>query len=139
MVVKNLKDKIVRLRLPHYLVGGAVTFIAEYTSFLLLFYTFGLGAVSSNTISFCLALSVSFVMNRQWVFKHTDMNSKKWHNQLVMYFCLAILNLIVTNLSIHALVGWSVPAYIAKLLLIGLVASWNFVIYKRLIFVYNDE
>lgn len=131
--MKDLIYKTYKLSVFRYLVTGGTAFAIEYGSFLFLFYILNFGSELSNSVSFGTGLITSFCLNKLWTFKggkytHTS------RRQLVIYMLVAITNLIFTNLSINILIHYNVPGYVAKVVLVALVACWNYIIFKKLIF-----
>ncbi len=129
----KLVNKLIEQRLFHYAISGGTAFTIEYGSFLIFYYEFHLSAVLANTISFSLGLVTSFLLNRFWVFAH-DKQKKKMVHQMSLYLVTGLFNLIITDIMIHFIVKAGVPAFIAKILLVIIVAFWNFFIFKRIIF-----
>jgi len=121
------------LRLPHYAVAGVVTLAVEYWTFLGGYYIIHLAAVIANTLSFVVSVSVNFLLNRMWVF-NAGLGSRSWRRQVTLYFCLALLNLGITNLGLYYLLQFHIPAFLLKLLFVSMVASWNFIIFRKFIF-----
>jgi putative flippase GtrA len=131
--MKGIREKIIVLQVLHYIFAGGVTFTVEYCIFLALFYMFSASGFVANTISFVIALGVSFSLNKLWVFRAAG-NGKAWQKQTFFYVGLSLFNLTTTNAILHYLLLFSVPAFVAKLLVIGLVACWNFIIFRKFIF-----
>lgn len=121
------------IQLLLYIVAGFTTLGVEYVVFLIAFYLVGLPVVAANIISFCVALLTSFLLNKRVVFK-VDQSRHGSSRQMVQYVCLAICNLLITTTGIYYVVEAGVPAFLAKLGFIGLIASWNFVLFKKVIF-----
>lgn len=115
-----------------YLVSGGSAFAIEYSSFLALFYIFSIGAIMANAASFLMGLVTSFLLNKTWVFKGS--HHKSTSTQLAMYVILALINLIITSIAIDYLIEVGAAAFLAKILLIIVVAGWNFIILKNFIF-----
>lgn len=121
-----------------YLVTGGLAFIGEYGTFLVLFYLMEFNAVIANTVGFCIGLIASFSLNRLWTFNGGE-HKHSWKKQALVYGILAVFNLLLTNFMINVLVGVSTPGYVAKLILMVAVVLWNFIIFKRFIFVNIDK
>lgn len=124
-------------QISKYILTGILAFMAEYGSFLLLAYVFSVKLLAiSQTLSFCLGLLVSFLGSRQFTFREADRSYKMSKQiQLAGYATLAIVNLLVSNLMIYSLVHqFMAPSWIAKVITMGAVALWNFIIFKKLIF-----
>ncbi|MCA9301703.1 GtrA family protein, partial [Candidatus Saccharibacteria bacterium] len=130
-------SKIYNLSVFRYLVSGGTAFTIEYGSFLALFYLLKFGSITSNTVSFILGLLTSFLLNRLWVFSGDNYQHSS-SRQLFSYIILALFNLLLTNVAMIYVVNLGIGAYIAKVILIVMVASWNYIIFKTLIFK-NDK
>ena len=75
--------------------------------------------------------AVSFLLNKYWVFQ-SDQSSK---GELAKYALLAGINLFLTNIVIHLLADQlHVVQWMSKLIVMGMVATWNYVIFSKLIF-----
>lgn len=116
-----------------FLITGGSAAVVEYVVFLGLHYiTDGRLLVMCQSISFMCGFIVSFTLNRRWVFK-SDGNPKK---ELIKYTSLAFINLVLSNLILLFLVNdVKIVSYIAKVLVMGLIAIWNYIIYQNFIFV----
>lgn len=128
IVNKPLKYKPVR-----FLISGGSAAITEYTLFLLLVAflpSHPIFLIAAQSLSFGGGLIVSFLLNRSWVFESTAKESKKMFTK---YLLLALINLFITNILI-ILLEPVLPLYIAKFVVMLMIASWNFIIFKTLIF-----
>ncbi|MBI5413858.1 GtrA family protein [Candidatus Peregrinibacteria bacterium] len=97
-------------------------FFTEYVGF---FY------VISNTMAFSIVFVFNFSMNKLWSFKAHGNSGK----QLIMYSILVAFNLIISDLLIYLftdVVGFRYM--VSKIFAIGTVVSWNFLLYKKVIF-----
>jgi putative flippase GtrA len=114
-----------------YLLSGGAAVTVEYTSFLLLFYVLSAPLIIGNSLSFLLGMLTSFLMNRQWTFKGSK---GRIHYQLVLYALLALINMSLTNVLMWQFTTWGMLPFVAKLFIIALCATWNFFIFKKVIF-----
>lgn len=121
------KSKILR-----FLVSGGLAALTEYASFLLLHSALRGGLlVLSQSLSFMAGFIVSFILNRNWVFT----SSGKVKSQLVRYAILASINLALTNALLWVLIEKAHIVYwVAKFVIMAMVATWNYVLFSRLIF-----
>lgn len=126
-------SKSIAVQLPLYLFAGLTTLMVEYGIFLILFYVLDLSVILANALSFTTALTVNFLLNKKLVFSVNN-SKNSVQKQIVLYFGLALFNVLITTTGIHFLLKLSVPAFLAKLLLMGVVAGWNFVIFRQVIF-----
>lgn len=131
-MLKSTANKLLRAKAARYLVSGGTAFSLEYVAFLFLFYIVSAPSVAANTVSFMIGFVVSFGLNKLWVF-HGDQGKKTQH-QIGLYFALALVNLAITNIAILWLIEVGTPGYAAKIVLIGCVAVWNFILFSKLIF-----
>ncbi|NLD46782.1 MAG: GtrA family protein [Clostridiaceae bacterium] len=141
-----------------YLITGFTSFGVEYTLFLILneivfvrvtppFYSeinnlvFSLTNESmtmftynyqlSNTLVYIVIFWFNFLANRIWSFK----SKQKLGKQLSIYSVLFILNLIIISSLFHLFSDvLGIMPRIAKVLIMGFVVCWNFIIYKKIIY-----
>lgn len=111
-----------------FLISGGLAAATEYGSFLI--FILALPVVPANALSFMLGLVVSFSLNRSWVFVSKGNTKKKF----AQYFLLALINLTLGSLLIFTLTTMGTFALIAKIIVMLLIASWNYLIFSKLIF-----
>lgn len=132
----NMKQKLAQLlenSLIRFLLGGGTTVLCEYIVFYVLYVGLSWNLLISNSLSFAVGLGISFLFNRLWAFKQ-DTYSQKTHHQLVMYAVLAGSNLLLNNVIVSGLKTLGLDPRIGKLAAIVIIAVWNFVIYRKIIF-----
>lgn len=119
-------------RLFRFLLSGGSAAAVEYAIFLLLQTQLGADWLLLNqSVSFTGGFIVSFMLNRHWVFR----SEGAWGGELARYGLLAAVNLVLGNVAISLLAGpLGVPPLLAKLIVMVMVASWNYVIFSRLVF-----
>lgn len=86
----------------------------------------------ANTVAFILAAINSFFWNKYWTFEDT---TGKWQLQLPFYITIAAVGLGLSNTMVYVLsiiFHWDVN--VVKVLSIGVIALWNFLAPKFLIF-----
>ena len=85
----------------------------------------------SNTIAYVVVFWLNFLLNRFWAF-----NSKEdFKKQIVLYGILFMFNLMVSDGMVYWLhISLKIHELIAKVLAVGLVVSWNFILYKKVIY-----
>lgn len=102
---------------------------------LLLFHAVGLSAFLSSAIGFLSAFFFNFPMNRKKVFNHSSDDRFSLRIQAIMYTVLCVFNLVATSLLVELLVTYEViEIQYAKLLTTAIIAVWNFVIFKFVVF-----
>jgi putative flippase GtrA len=128
----NYSDKILSNRPIKFILTGGIAFSVEYTSFIFLVYFVDSNLVISNIVSFGLGLVTSFLLNKNWVFG----NKEKSKRQPILYLALALFNLAVSTLIIGT-VGKIIEPAIIKIVMVIMIAVWNYFIYKYFIFSYK--
>ena len=116
-----------------FLVSGGLAAIVEYAVFLLLQLFLGNHLLFiAQTISFLCGFVTSFTLNKKWVFK----SGGNVRGELMRYATLAAVNLVLTNVVIWLLVNdLHISAWIAKIAVMAMVVAWNYIIYKKIIFI----
>ena len=66
-----------RRRLPGFAIVGAIGFLIDAGVLTLLMTRFGFDPYGARTISFTLAVTATWYMNRQWVFGRADVPMSK--------------------------------------------------------------
>lgn len=128
-----MKDKLIAWRVPHFIAAGGLTFGVEYATFLVAYYVFDMSGVWANTVSFALALTVNFLLNRLWVFRAGAIGGA-WRKQTAQYLVLACVNYMITNIGLQIFISAGLPAFAVKLGFIVLIACWNFLLFQKYIF-----
>lgn len=125
--------KRVDIQALRYLVAGIGAFTTEYVVFVLLFHFAGLPLYGANSLSFLSGLAVSFSLNRTWTFREGSYHYTK-RQQFMLYACLALINLVLTNVLIGTLKHLHVAPLIGKLVAMCMIIVWNFLIFRAVIF-----
>jgi putative flippase GtrA len=131
-LIHLIRSKQVR----RFLGVGAVAFSAEYALFALLHH-WQWRAGAAQALSFLFALVISFTMNRTWAFRTRQAPLHGQRIQFIQYAGLALFNLVLTTIVISLMVEHKVPALLAKVLIMGMVSCWNFLLYRTVIFKSN--
>lgn len=114
-----------------YLVIGFSTFFLEYGIFLALHDALHVYYLIANTTAYFISFWFNFLLNRCWSFKSTG-NLKR---QLMQYLVLFSLNLVATNALMFVLTDYvGLIPEISKVLVMGAIVCWNFIIYKKIIY-----
>ncbi len=93
--------------------------------------------VLSTSSAFILAFLVSFTLQKFWTFRDYQ---NKVVQQLVLYILNALLGLYLNGYFMHLLVVKYAVWYILSQIIVNLVlAFWNFVVYKFIIFKTNQS
>jgi putative flippase GtrA len=119
-------------RVLKFLVTGGFAASIEYFSFFAFIHFFDQQIIISNITSFMLGFITSFLLNKQWVFK----SKGDIRRQLAIYLSLALLNLTISTFLIWFLNNnLLINALIAKLVVMVVIATWNYFLFSKIIFI----
>jgi len=124
-----MKDK---RKLIKYLATGGISFVVEYSLFLIIVYVFSSEAWLGQAISYSLTIVVNFLLLRNWAFDQSKGGKLPGH--MAKYGLLIAFNLPMTTLLVFLLTSINIPAFFAKLIVIALTTIWNFIIYDKIVF-----
>lgn len=115
--------------------AGGMAAAVEYLVFIILSLSPMTNLFTMQFISFMLGAITSFSLNRVWVFESRGGEPRRLMGEVVGYFSLALVNVVITGFIIQILTNdleWNV--YVAKLSVMAMVVAWNFVIFQKIIF-----
>lgn len=139
-LIKDYKENPKKLKpVLRYLAVGISCFVCEYFIFILLFHLLGSRVVLglppekvANSIAVFVMFFVSFILNRNWSFESKGNVLK----QTIMNLMLFIVNIVFSGWAITELMNMGIHAYIAKILIMGVIVIWNFILYRKVIYRY---
>ncbi len=123
-----------------YLFVGIFSFSIEYGLFILLRNALTLSELLVNVIVYTIIFWINFLLNKFFSFK----SRTNFKRQLFLYGLLFIFNLVVGNILLFSGIryllvlisgegSWPV-LYLPKILIMFFIISWNFVLYKKVIY-----
>lgn len=123
-----------------YIFVGILSFSIEYTLFILLRNAMTIDEILVNILVYTVIFWINFLLNKFFSFK----SRTNFKRQLFLYGILFFFNLIVGNVLLfsgirHILVlisgegSWPV-LYLPKILIMFFIISWNFILYKKVIY-----
>ena len=118
-------------RIVKFLFSGVSAAGLEYVVFLLLEYLTDTPTTVSQAISFSCGLVVSFILNKFWVFEAKSKSAYK--REAILFLIVGFSNLVITTALIGVL-SMYMAAFIAKFILMACVATWNYLLFKSVIF-----
>lgn len=87
----------------------------------------------ANTISFLIASVYSFFMNKRFSFKDTD--SKNHFVKYIKFLATTVISFLIVQLCLYIFVEYlHISDVYGKIVGIVLGATWNFIMYKMIIF-----
>ena len=114
-----------------YLLVGGGTALLELGLFQIFYEFVHVPLAPSNVIATLVATATNFLLNRNVTFKSTSNPLRS----LVLYCLLFLMNMTVSTLAIAAMVSIGIPSAFAKLVMQCCVVVWNFILYRKVIFI----
>lgn len=121
-----------------FLIVGTTTFFIDLFFTLLLSEVFHLPPYLASPIGFLSGFFFNFPMNRKKVFNHSDKDRFSMKTQIIFYVILSLFNLGVTAVLSELIVSLGLNIGIAKVIITGLIATWNFIIFRYFVFSKNN-
>ena len=129
IVIKTPKPKINSRFIRFLITGGINTVVGFGVIFLLMF--FNVTPQLSNICGYAVGLTVSFVLNRSWVFRANDAEVKRQIIYFLIVFLVAFgINFLVLNILLIA----SINAWLAQILAGVCYTLVFYVLNKRMVF-----
>ena len=126
--ISNLLRRIGMKKIGKYGIFGVITAGLEFVIFMVL--SMWIHIYAASALSFLVGLVTSFVFNKFVVFK----NSKKvTRREVVQFFALGLVNSQLSSL-ITLVAVLVVPRSVAKIISMGTIATWNYVLMNFIIF-----
>lgn len=120
-------------RILRFIVSGGLSAATLMAIFYVLTELAGLWYVAAAVIAWILSLLVSFTLQRTWTFRVSGREGAGGH--LAAFVVLGLANTAINAGLLFALVEWAgAPELVAQAGLVLLIAAWNYVIMRRLIF-----
>ena len=129
IAIKILKQNI-STQFARFLVTGAInTAVGFGIIFLLMFL--GITPQISNICGYAVGLTVSFTLNRNWVFEASNVSIKR---QIINFLLIFIVAFGINFLALNIFLAASINAYIAQILAAVCYTSVFYVLSKRVVF-----
>lgn len=120
-------------RLLRYLISGGTAAAVDLLFLFLFTDGFGFHYLTSAILAFLVAFVVSFLLQKFWTFQ--DESVERVHKQVIVYFAVSAVNLLLNTLLMYVLVDWMHIWYMgAQFLASGLIACESFFVSRYVIF-----
>ncbi len=115
-----------------YLIIGFTSFGLEYLLYFIFLHFIKVQYLYSSFIAQAIVFCYNFLLNRYWSFQ----SRLKLSRQLPRYCLIFLFNVTMSTLLLKLLSDMlGVNYYLSKVLVMGAIVSWTFIIYKKFIFV----
>ncbi len=136
--MKELILKLLRKfkRLITYGIMGLINTVVDYLVFVLCFELLHIGAGTSQAIGFMCGSVCGYLLNSNITFAEGKGRTKA---QFIQYVGVDVVLGAVSSFTMEWAVAAGVNAYLAKIVLTGLIALLHYTIYKYLVFRIKKE
>ncbi len=127
-------QKIFSLKPLRFFISGGILYVVDVVSTSIAFYSFHLPAWFASAIGFCVSFLVGFLITKNFVFKHNEKSRFGIKLQIALYMLLALLNLVLSSYIVDVAVRTGVRVEVAKTIIVGVMAVWNYFLLNKFIF-----
>ena len=114
-------------------IAGVIATATHFALLIILTDMFGLWYLASTSLAFLVAFMVSFFSQKFWTFR--DKEKEGMYKQMGGYFLVVSSGMVVNASGMYALVDYAGLYYLfAQVIMSGLVAIYNFIMYRFVIF-----
>ena len=133
-MISRLIRQVKTSTLLRYIIVGGTSYAIELSVLLLLVHVLHFNTTLAVSIGFWLGLVISFLLQKFLAFKNTDTRARRLTIQTVYYALLVLFNYGFTLLFVHLLEPF-IDLSIARTLALIITTAWNYIIYKKVIFI----
>jgi putative flippase GtrA len=121
------------MRIVRFVISGSIATAVNLTTLFTLTHFAHLWYVLSSVIAFCIALFVSFILQKIWTFE--DASMERAHIQAALFFVVIMAGLGINTTFVYCLVEYTGVHYLVAQLISGFfIAIMNYISYKHLVF-----
>jgi putative flippase GtrA len=116
-----------------FFLTGFLTLISDLF-FLFIFYKIlSLSLIISTSLAFIISFFINFYLHKLWTFRDDD--SRETYNQLIKYFILVFINLLINAKLMHLMVNrFNVFYLLSQAISASIIGIENFIIFNYYIF-----
>jgi putative flippase GtrA len=119
-----INDRPVVKQFMKFGIVGVLNTVIDYSIFTVLVYAVHVHFLLANAISFSIAVTNSYLLNRRWTFR-SDNPAKA--TEAMKFLLVNLIGLSLSEVILKILVDhWSIPELIAKGGAVVVVLTWNF-------------
>lgn len=116
-----------RIRISKYLISGFSAFGVDWFVYFAATRAFHFDEFSSNVVSVLSGATFAFLANKFWSFSSRTNTAQ----QTKRFAALFVFNYLFQQVGFYAAINYlGLHDLFAKVILVGMMVSWNFIIYK---------
>lgn len=116
-----------------FCIVGVVNTAVDFAAFSILFYSLRIDAVPANIVSFGLAMTNSYLLNKVWSFRG-NARAMKFPAQYALFVVVSLCGLAMNTGILVLGMYYQLPPLLAKVLGAVIAPVWNFLGYRYLVF-----
>ncbi|MDA0976972.1 MAG: GtrA family protein [Proteobacteria bacterium] len=122
-----------------YSVSGLIAFACDFSTLVILTEWLQVHYLLSNIAGYSVGLVVSYTINVNWVFKHRRYDETP-HREFLYFTIIVIVGLAISEAVIFAITEFTPLHYtVSKVISVGCVFLFNYLVKKRLLFTPHDR
>lgn len=119
-----------------FAVSGSISSFVEYAAFVIIVQFTATPLFIAQPGSFMCGVVSSYSLNRFWVFKKGDNHTRS----IVLFLGVAAFNATISTILMYiATDGLGINELLAKLVVMGMIAASNYLVFSKVIFVQPDR
>lgn len=131
-ITKKLLSTIDKKSFITYVIIGFTTAGLYFGSFVVFYHWGHLHYIIAISIAYLISMIFNFTANRCITFSHQE---RKWHLQLAKYLCVALLNYIISVITVHIVVeNIHLSPYLGTVCAIGMTVMSGYLFSKNWIY-----
>ncbi len=116
-----------RIRISKYLISGFSAFGIDWVVYYVATRVFNFPEFNSNVVSVLSGAAFAFLANKFWSFDSRTNTTR----QTKRFAALFVFNYLFQQIGFYGAINYlGLDDLLAKVILVGMMVSWNFVIYK---------
>jgi putative flippase GtrA len=120
-----------RVRISKYLISGFSAFGIDWVVYFLATRAFGFDEFISNVFSVLSGATCAFLANKFWSFSNRENTAR----QTKRFAALFVFNYLFQQVGFYIAIHYiGLHDLLAKVILVGMMVSWNYLIYKYWIY-----
>jgi putative flippase GtrA len=130
--------KLTQHKLVRYIISGGSAAATQIGLLILFTDVFGIWYITSTTMAFCVAVFVSFLLQKFWTFQNKTRHNM--HIQAAGYLVVAVIGLITNDLLLYFFVEYfHLHHIVGQIIGSGLIAILNYFLYRSVIFKHRPQ
>jgi len=116
-----------RIRISKYLISGFSAFGVDWVVYFLATRALGLDEFVSNVFSVLSGATFAFLANKFWSFSSRENTVRQTRRFVTLFVCNYVFQQVGFYVALNYL---GLHDLLTKVILVGMMVSWNFLIYK---------